>query len=215
MRMVRLDIPRNHQGRLGFPAGPARHAKCNGKATRPPPLSRGYGDDPAHRPVGPHPARILTIRGQRVMLDADLASVYGVTTRRLSEQVKRNRDRFPADFMFRLTAREKAEVVAICDHLARLRFSPSLPYAFTEHGAIMLASVLNSRIAIEASVQIVRAFIRLREMLSANKDLARRLTELEQRYDRQFKVVFDAIRELMTQEQQPRRQIGFKASSKS
>ena len=157
---------------------------------------------------------ILWIRGQRVMLDADLASLYGVTTKRLNEQVKRNRDRFPAAFMFRLTTHEKAEVVANCDHLARLRFSPALPYAFTGHGAIMLASVLNSRVAIEASVQIVRAFVRLREMLSANKSLARRLADLERRYDHQFKVVFDAIRELMVQEQQPRRQIGFRASSR-
>ena len=148
------------------------------------------------------------------MLDADLASVHGVATRRLNEQVKRNRDRFPADFMFRLTAGEKAEVVANCDHFARLRFAPSLPCAFTEHGAIMLASVLNSRVAIEASVQIVRAFVRLREMFSANKELARRLAELERRYDHQFKVVFDAIRELMAQEQLPRRQIEFRASSK-
>jgi hypothetical protein len=115
--------------------------------------------------------------------------------------------------MFRLTAGEKAEVVANCDHLAQLRFAPSLPYAFTEHGAIMLASVLNSRVAIEASVQIVRAFVRLREMLSANKELARRLTELERRYDHRFKVVFDAIRELMAQEQRPRRQIGCGAPS--
>jgi hypothetical protein len=116
--------------------------------------------------------------------------------------------------MFRLNAREKTEVVANCDHLAQLRFSSSLPYAFTEHGALMLASVLNSRVAIEASVQIVRAFVWLREMLAANKDLARRLSELEGRYDHQFKVLFDAIRELMSQEQQPRRQIGFKASAK-
>ena len=115
--------------------------------------------------------------------------------------------------MFRLSAHEKAEVVANCDHLARLRFFPALPYAFTEHGAIMLASVLNSRVAIEASVQIVRAFVRLREILSTHKDLARKLTELERRYDRQFKVVFDAIRELMNQEQQPRKPIGFRASS--
>lgn len=114
--------------------------------------------------------------------------------------------------MFRLTMREKAEVVANCDHLAQLRFSPTLPYAFTEHGAIMLASVLNSRVAIEASVQIVRAFVRLPEMLSAHKDLPPRLAELERRYDDQFRVAFDAIRELMAQEQQPRRQIGFRAS---
>jgi hypothetical protein len=147
--------------------------------------------------VDPIEKAILLIRGQRIMLDADLASLYGVTTKRLNEQVKRNRGRFPADFMFRLTAREKAEVVANCDHLTRLRFSAALPYAFTEHGAIMLASVLNSRVAIVASVQIVRAFVRLRELLSTHQDLAGKLVELERRYDRQFKAVFDAIRELM------------------
>ncbi|MGD0012332.1 MAG: ORF6N domain-containing protein [Terriglobia bacterium] len=95
---------------------------------------------------------ILLIRGQRVMLDADLARLYGVSTKRLNEQVKRNRDRLPEDFMFQLTPDEKAEVVANCDHLQRLKFSPALPYAFTEHGAIMVASVLNTSRAIEVSV---------------------------------------------------------------
>lgn len=87
--------------------------------------------------------RIIIIRGHKVMLDMDLATVYGVSTKRLNEQVKRNRDRFPDDFMFQLTENEKTEVVAICDHLKRLKFSPTLPYAFTEHGAVMLASVLD------------------------------------------------------------------------
>jgi hypothetical protein len=155
---------------------------------------------------------ILSIGGQRVMLDVDLALIYGVTTKRLNEQVKRNRDRFPADFMFRVTKREKAEVVANCDHLRKLRFSPTVPYAFTEHGTIMLASVLNSRVAIEASVQIVRAFVRLREMLSSHKNLARKLAELERHYDHQFRAVFDAIRQLMVEDQQPRKQIGFRGS---
>lgn len=100
---------------------------------------------------------ILMIRGHKVMLDADLAYLYGVTTKRLNEQVKRNRKRFPNDFMFQLTPREKAEVVAICDHLSSLKFSPALAYAFTEHGAIMLASVLNSRTAAQVSIQVVRA----------------------------------------------------------
>jgi hypothetical protein len=97
---------------------------------------------------------ILVIRGEKVMLDADLAVLYGVTTKRLNEQVKRNRDRFPKDFIFQLTKREKREVVANCDHLKRLKFSPGLPYAFTEHGAIMLATVLNSPIAVKASIQV-------------------------------------------------------------
>lgn len=122
--------------------------------------------------------RILVIRDHKVMLDADLAELYGVTTRRLNEQVKRNKDRFPGDFMFKLTRGEKVEVVANCDHLHRLKFSPALPYAFTEHGAVMLASVLNSPVAVQASIQVVRVFIRLREILATHKELARKLVEL-------------------------------------
>lgn len=154
--------------------------------------------------------RILSIRGQRVMLDADLAVLYGVSTRVLNQAVKRNRERFPEDFMFRLTEAEKAEVITNCDHLRPLRFSPSLPHAFTEHGAIMLASLLNTRIAVQASVQVVRAFVRLREILATHKDLARKLEELEKKYDAQFKVVFEAIRQLMARPESPRRSIGFR-----
>ena len=157
---------------------------------------------------------ILLIRGQRVMLDVDLALVYGVTTKRLNEQVTRNQDRFPADFMFRLTRQEKTEVVANCDHLGGLKFSAVPPRAFTEHGAIMLAAVLNSPVAIHASVQIVRAFVQLREILSGHRDLADKLAALERRYDHQFKVVFDAIRELMIEEHAPKKEIGFKASGR-
>lgn len=154
---------------------------------------------------------IFLIRGQKVMLDADLGRLYGVTTKRLNEQVKRNRDRFPEDFMFQLTAEEKAEVVANCDHLHRLKFSPSLPFAFTEHGAVMLASVLNSPLAVQASIQVVRAFIRLRGILATHKELARKLEELEKKYDKQFKVVFNAIRQLMTPpEPKHQRRIGFR-----
>ena len=155
--------------------------------------------------------KILLIRGEKVMLDADLAALYGVTTKRLNEQVKRNRERFPNDFMFQLTEEEKAEVVANCDHLKRLKFSPTLPYAFTEHGAIMLASVLNSPIAVQTSVLVVRAFVKLREMLATHKDLAEKLEEIEKKYDAQFKVVFDAIRELMRPPETKRRKIGFRS----
>lgn len=154
-------------------------------------------------------ARILLIRGQRVMLDADLAELYAVPTKALNQAVKRNRDRFPPDFMFRLTRGEKREVVTNCDHLERLKFSPVLPHVFTEHGALMLASVLNSSRAIEVSVFVVRAFVKLREMLASHRDLARRLEEMEKRYDAQFRVVFDAIRELMRPPEKPRRRIGF------
>jgi hypothetical protein len=155
-------------------------------------------------------SRILLVRGQKVMIDADLAELYGVPTKALNQAVKRNLSRFPDDFLFRLSRREKEEVVTNCDHLARLRFSPGLPYCFTEHGAIMAANVLNSPRAEEMSVEVVRAFVRLREMIASHKALAKRLDELEGRYDRQFKVVFDAIRELMSpSERNPKRKIGF------
>ncbi len=157
---------------------------------------------------------ILLIRGQRVMLDADLAALYGVPTKALNQAVKRNSGRFPSDFLFRLTHKEKQEVVTKCDHLAKLKFSPALPSAFTEHGALMLASVLNSQRAVDVSVFVVRAFVRLREMLASNRDLARRLDEMEGKYDAQFKVVFDATRELMRPPDKPRRKIGFEPAGK-
>ena len=108
-------------------------------------------------------SRILLVRRQKVYVDADLASLYGVPTKALNQAIKRNLSRFPADFLFRLSRREKEEVVTNCDHLARLRFSPGLPYCFTEHGTIMAANVLNSPRAEEMSVEVVRAFVRLRE----------------------------------------------------
>ncbi|MDD5560060.1 ORF6N domain-containing protein [Candidatus Methylomirabilis sp.] len=157
---------------------------------------------------------ILFIRSQRVMLDADLAVLYGVSTRVLNQAVKRNRERFPEDFMFRLTVAEKAEVITNCDHLRSLRFSPALPHAFTEHGAIMLASVLNTPIAVQASVQVVRAFVRLREMLTTNKALADKFAELERKvasHDEHIQSLFEAIRHLMAPAQhKPRRTIGFR-----
>jgi hypothetical protein len=152
---------------------------------------------------------ILLIRGEKVMLDADLAVIYGATTKSLNQAVKRNLGRFPPDFMFQLTAREKTEVVTNCDHLARLKFSSHLPYAFTEHGALMLANTLNSERAAQTSVQVVRTFVRLRQMLASNADLARKLAALEKKYDEQFKVVFGAIRQLMAPEPPKRREIGF------
>jgi hypothetical protein len=152
---------------------------------------------------------ILLIRAEKVMLDLDLAAIYGVTTKMLNQAVKRNAGRFPSDFMFQLTATEKNEVVTNCDHLDRLKFSPHLPYAFTEHGALMLANVLNNERAISTSVMVVRAFVHLREMLSSNAELSRKLEALEQKYDVQFKVVFNAIRELMSPPVKPKREIGF------
>jgi hypothetical protein len=158
--------------------------------------------------------RILLARGQKVLLDSDLASLYGVTTKRLNEQVKRNIERFPEDFMFQLTADEHD---ALRSQIATLKTGRGQhrkyrPFVFTEHGAIMAASVLNSSQAIEMSVYVVRAFVRLRELLATHKDLARKLDDLEKKYDDQFRVVFDAIRQLMTPPQDTKkRRIGFHA----
>jgi hypothetical protein len=153
---------------------------------------------------------ILTVRGNRVMIDADLAEMFGVTTKALNQAVKRNTERFPSQFMFRLSESEKAEVVTNCDHLKTLKFSPTNPLAFTEHGVLMAATVLNSPRAVQMSLAIVRAFVRLRELLGSNVELARKLAELERRHDAQFKVVFDAIRQLMASPADPPKpRIGF------
>jgi hypothetical protein len=154
---------------------------------------------------------IYAVRGQRVMLDSDLARLYGVTTKRLNEQVRRNPDRFPVDFCFELTP-EEWSILRSQNATSRAGWGgrSSLPHAFTEHGAIMAANVLNSPVAVQASVQVVRAFVRLREMVLSNLELARRLDELEKRYDGQFKVVFDALRQLMSPPPAPR--IGFRVT---
>jgi hypothetical protein len=152
---------------------------------------------------------ILMIRGEKVILDADLAALYGVTTSRLNEQVKRNQDRYPEDFAFHLTEQEAVSLrsqFAISKNRGGRRY---LPYAFTEHGAIMAANVLNSKRAVEASVQVVRAFIRLRQLLASNVELAGKLSELERKYDAQFRVVFDAVRQLMTPAEPKRKQTRF------
>ena len=152
--------------------------------------------------------RILEIRGQRVLLDSDLEALYGVTTKRLNEQVRRNADRFPADFLLELT---NQEVAASRSQIATLKRGKNIkyaPYAFTEHGSVMAANVLNSPIAVRASIQVVRAFVRLREILATHKDLARK--EMEKKYDARFKVVFAAIRKLMEPPPvPPSRRIGF------
>lgn len=155
-------------------------------------------------------SRILLVRGQRVIIDADLAELYGVPTKALNQAVKRNAERFPVDFVFPLSKTEKDGVVTSCDHLRRLRFTPALPNAFTEHGAIMAANVLNSPRAVEMGVHVVRAFVRLREMIASHRELVKRLNELEERCNEQFKVVFDAIRLLMAPPPaKPKRKIGF------
>jgi len=154
--------------------------------------------------------KILLIRGQKVMLDADLAELYGVETKVLNQAVKRNSERFPEDFMFQLNAAEKTEVVTNCDHLAKLKFSPTLPYAFTEHGALMLGNVLKSDRAAEVSLMVVRAFVQLRQMLASNAELSRKLVALEKNYDIKFKAIFEAIHQLMTPaDPKKKRPIGF------
>jgi hypothetical protein len=159
---------------------------------------------------------ILLIRGVKVMLDADLAELYGVSTKVFNQAVKRNRDRFPEDFMFRLTQEEKAEVVTNCDHLRKLKYSNVLPSAFTEHGAIMAATVLNSDRALKVSLFVVRAFLKLREMVGTQKEFASKLEQLERKFsehDEKFSVVFEAIRELMQPTPvPPKRRIGFAVS---
>lgn len=163
--------------------------------------------------VGQIQQRILLIRGEKVIIDADLAEAYGVPTRRLNEQVKRNSRRFPHDFMFQLTGGEKAEVIANCDHLEKLKFSKSLPFAFTEHGAIMAASVLNSPQAVEVSVFVVRAFVQLREMISGHKELSQKISQLERKiseHDEQILAIVKAIKQLMGPKPPPKkRRIGF------
>ncbi|GHU31193.1 hypothetical protein AGMMS50256_19300 [Betaproteobacteria bacterium] len=160
------------------------------------------------------------------MIDSDLAELYGVPTKRLNEQVKRNRERFPNDFMFQLSTDEKTEVVANCDHLNKLKFSKTLPFVFTEHGAMMAGFMLNSAHAIEMSVYVVRAFVRLREVLASNRELALRLDDLEEKTEAlalqhdtfahntraQLKQVFEAIRQLMTPPSPVKRPIGFVTS---
>jgi phage regulator Rha-like protein len=157
--------------------------------------------------------RILLIRGQKVMLDSDLAELYGVETKVLMQAMKRNMDRFPADFTFRLSRQEfrilRSQFVTSSQWGGR-RYPP---YAFTEEGVAMLSSVLRSERAVQVNIAIMRAFVKLREMLASNRDLARRLDEMEKKYDVQFKVVFDAIRELMKPPEKPRRKIGFGAAA--
>jgi hypothetical protein len=166
---------------------------------------------------------IFLIRGQRVMLDRDLAILYGVSTKVLNQAVKRNKGRFPEDFMFQLTHQEgKSWWTEVMDPrlrsqnvtLKRGQHMKYRPYAFTEHGILMLSSVLNSERAIQVNIAIMRAFVRLRQMLATNANLDRRLDELEKKYDAQFKVVFEAIRQLMASPEKQPKKIGFQLREK-
>lgn len=154
--------------------------------------------------------KILHIRGKKVILDMDLSALYGVKTKALNQAIKRNTKRFPLDFMFVLTEAEKREVVTNCDHLQSLKYSSHLPYVFTEQGVAMLSSVLNSERAILVNIQIMRAFVKLRRMGLTYAGLKRKIEDMEKRYDRQFGVVFNAIKKLMSPPpEKPKRIIGF------
>jgi ORF6N domain len=156
--------------------------------------------------------RIYVIREHKVMFDFDLAKLYGTTTGRLNEQVKRNRKRFPSDFVFQLTVEEKGQVIANCENLEHLKYAPVPPFVFTEHGALMAANILNSAQAVRMSVFVVRAFVKLREILASNVGLAKKVSNLERKYgthDDQIREIFSALRELMDPPTKPSRQIGF------
>jgi hypothetical protein len=182
------------------------------------------------RTIGtPLEKRILNIRGERVILDVDLAEIYGISTKRLNQQIKRNADRFPTDFSFLLTQSEKREVVTSCDHFNRLKFSPVLPRAFTEHGAIMAATVLNSPKAVQMSLFVVRAFVKMRGAFSDTRELARKLAALEQelkgRLDIHEAAIVDVLQRIMrildppaeppTPPEAPKPEIGFHIKEES
>jgi phage regulator Rha-like protein len=157
-------------------------------------------------------SKILLIRDQKVMIDSDIADLYGVPTKRLNEQVKRNIERFPSNFMFELTKEEKEQVVANCDHLKNLKFSPVLPKVFTEHGIMMVANVLTSDRAIKVSIQIIEVFIKMREVLQSNNELLLRMEKLERnlgKHDMQIAQVFQLLKQFVKEESE-RNQIGYK-----
>ena len=159
------------------------------------------------------------MRGHKVMIDADLAGLYGVETRTLNQAVKRNANRFPKDFMFRLNADEKSEVITNCDHLRRLKFAKSLPLAFTEHGAIMAATILNSPRAVSMSIFVVRAFILMREHIAANAAILKRLAEIDRTLLQHDTALLDLYEKLLPllqpPQEQPRRRIGFQSKGKA
>lgn len=157
-------------------------------------------------------SKILLIRDQKVMIDSDIADLYGVPTKRLNEQVKRNIERFPSNFMFELTKEEKEKVVANCDHLEKLKFSPVLPKVFTEHGIMMVANVLTSERAIKVSIQIIEVFIKMREVLQSNNELLLRMEKLERnlgKHDMQIAQVFQLLKQSVKEESE-RTRIGYK-----
>jgi phage regulator Rha-like protein len=162
-------------------------------------------------------SRILLIRGKKVMIDTDIAELYGTTTKRLNEQVKRNIKRFPSNFMLELTKEEKMQVVANCDHLEKLKFSSVLPKVFTEHGIMMVANVLKSERAIQVSIQIIEVFIKMREMLMDNLSVKLDIEEIKKKlmnHSKNIEVVFSYFDELNEKKdnKKPRKEIGYRAN---
>ena len=153
--------------------------------------------------------KIFVIRGQKVMIDRDLANLYEVPTKRLNEQVRRNIKRFPEDFMFRLTKKENNELVANCDRFKTLKHATVNPYAFTEQGVAMLSGVLHSKMAIQVNIQIMRTFAKMRQMMLSYKELKEKIEKMESKYDKQFRVVFDALRRLLEPPDKEMKRIGF------
>jgi phage regulator Rha-like protein len=161
---------------------------------------------------------IYLVRGEKVMLDRELAELYGVTTKAFNQAVRRHTERFPSDFMFQLTMEEAETALRSRSQSVTLKRGQNIkyrPYAFTEHGILMLSSVLNSERAIQVNIEIMRAFVKLRQMLASNAGLSKRFDDLEKKYDRQFKVVFDAIRKLMSPAMPHRDQIGFRPKNRN
>jgi len=157
--------------------------------------------------------RIFLIRGHKVIIDRDLAELYGVETKYMNRQVRFNKDRFPKEFMFRLTSGEQNELVQICHRFETMKHSSSMPYVFTEHGVAMLSSVLNSKRAIRINILIIKTFVKLREIITTHKELAHKLAELEgkiEKHDTEIRAIFDAIRQLMAPPPgPPKPKIGF------
>jgi phage regulator Rha-like protein len=180
-------------------------------------IIRAYEARSPDHPCQPDREINPSLRGQKVMLDTDLADLYQVPTKVLNQAVRRNKDRFPADFMFQLTADEfsalRSQIVTL--DTGRGQHRKYLPYAFTEQGVAMLSSVLRSKRAVNVNIEIMRAFVRLRELLATHKDLANKLEMPERKYDAQFKVVFDAIHQLMKPSVPAKRKIGFLAKEKA
>ena len=153
--------------------------------------------------------RIFHLRDEKVMIDRHLAELYGVDTRILNQAVKRNIKRFPPEFMFQLIKKERDEVITICDDLKPLKFAKTMPFAFTEHGVAMLSGVLHSNRAIQVNIEIIKTFVRLRRMLAMHVDLKRKIDKMEAKYDAHFRMVFEAIRQLLKEDGKPPKKIGF------